>query len=105
MREIQRLELLALDAIEALAVPTVRAIVDYIGKRRRVWPWSQLLIVAALMRLESEGTIEARRTRDGHKVRWLYRRTATGTIAPGATPCSSSTPGAPCSAQHGSSRG
>src|SRR5438046_1539876 len=38
MREIQRLELLALDAIEALAVPTVRAIVDYIGKRRRGWP-------------------------------------------------------------------
>jgi hypothetical protein len=77
MREIRRLERLVLDAIEQADDPTLRGIVDYIAQRRRVWVWTHAGILVAVLRLEGEGRIEARRSNTiAGKVRWFYMLTA-----------------------------
>jgi len=74
MREIHRLERLVLDAIDQGEAPTLRRIVDYIGQRRRLWIWTHAAILVAVIRLEGEGKIEARRSSSGAgKVRWIYQ--------------------------------
>jgi hypothetical protein len=76
MRDIHRIERLVLDAIEHTPGPTLTEIVDYIGARRRVWIWTHAGILLAVLRLEGQGEIEARRAAnvDGG-VRWVYRIT------------------------------
>lgn len=91
MREIHRLERLVLDAIDHTRDPTLREIVDYIGQRRRVWVWTHAGILVAVLRLEGEGRIEARRSNVGGKVRWIYRRRVEeeGHAGERCRPCSS----------------
>lgn len=76
MRDIHRLERLVLDAIEQSNDPTMREVVAYVSERRRVWLWTHAGILIALIRLEGQGKIEARRMR-GHagEARWIYRPT------------------------------
>ncbi len=79
MREIHRLERLVLDAIDQDEAPTLRRIVDYIGQRRRLWIWTHAAILVAVIRLEGEGRIEARRTRgQAGAVAWVYQRREEG---------------------------
>ena len=79
MREIHRIERLVLDAIEGTSDPTLRRIVEYVGQRRRVWFWTHVGILVAVLRLEGDGRIEARRSQGkAGKVQWCYRTTGEG---------------------------
>lgn len=99
MRDIHRLERLVLDAIEhATEPPTMAGVGRYIAQRRRVWVWTHAAIVVALLRLEADGTIEARRSTslDG-KVRWIYVLTREGytRACSACSPLGHGTPGEP----------
>jgi hypothetical protein len=62
MRDILRLERLALDAVEQLDGPTMGEVLDYVAARRRLWWWQAFRVVGALHRLEDARQIEWRRT-------------------------------------------
>jgi hypothetical protein len=75
MRDIHRLEQLALDAIDRLSDPTFGEVRAYIAQRRRVGFWTAIAIFVALIRLEEQGRVEARRSTGlNGKARWGYRR-------------------------------
>jgi hypothetical protein len=97
MRDIHRLERLALDAIEQTSDPTLADVRAFVRARRRLWFWTEVGLIVALFRLEGSGRIEARRKVEHGKVRWIYRRRGEdGGVGQPCQACATVGTGAPC---------